>query len=228
MFHRHLREVRAIPQLRHDGVSRLRGLGDGLRRVALHRQQDVPDAILVRHHLLKERGRDEIVDVLVRDGDAPVHQQPLHTLQLQLAAHVLAELPVAHAVTLQRLAELVKGHVVLAGEAVDGLGQGFVVDDDAALLCHLQLQVFDDQPFHQLAHQRIFRRQFRALLPEALQHRVAPLDEFRGQHDILIDDGDDAIQAFDLGLQRHGAEGEPPSQGIEPASDPHTIPPDSP
>ena len=159
----------------------------------------MPDPVLVGDHLLEERRGDEVVEVLVGDGDAAVHEQSLHALQLQFAADVLAELPVAAALPFERLAKLVEGHVALAREVVDGLGERLVVDDDAALVRHLELDVLDDQPLHELAHERVHGRHLGgALGPQALVHPVAPLDEFGSEHDVVVNHGHDPVESFDL------------------------------
>ena len=143
---------------------------------------------------------EQILHVLLADADAPVHHVALQALNEHFTANVLAEGAVAHAVLCQGLLELLDGHLVLLGEGGHRPGERFIVDLHPPAARLLQLDVFQHQPFHQLADQHVVRGCLHVIPGDLLAHHVQAAEQFRSQHHVVIDDGHDAVQLLVLGL----------------------------
>ena len=208
-----LLEVRPGPQVLDDPPGLL-GRRLDRRGVAhvLHGEQDVPHPKLVGKQLLVVGGVEQVVHVLLADGDAPVHHVALQALNQHLPADVLPKRAVAHAVFRQRLLELLQGHVVLLGEAGDGAGQGFVVDLDAAAPRLLDLNVLQHQPLHQLADQDVVGRHLHTFAVDLLAHDLKPAEQLRSQHHVVIHNGDYGVQLLVLGVRRNAGKRREPSR----------------
>ena len=181
-------------------------LGGGLHRAlpgpGLDGEQDVPHPKLIRQQLLVVGRVQQILHVLLADADAPVHHVALQALNEHFSANVLPEGAVAHAVVHEGLLELLDGHLVLLGERGHGPGQRFVIDLHAPASRLLQLNVLQHQPFHQLADQHVVRGRLDVFPGDLLAHHLQAAEQLRGQHHVVIDDGDDAVQLLVLRLRR--------------------------
>ena len=205
VFHRHGREIGALAQLLNDRVRLgLHGLAFVRVGALFHRQQDVADAVLVGNLFGEERRGEQLVDVLLGDVDAAVDHLPLHPIEGQLAAHLVAEGAVGDALAAERADELVDVHAVLRRVVAHGVGERFVVHQHAAHFRFLQLDALDDQAFQNLFQNRVLGRRFAPLRLQALHHRVVAFQHFARQHHVVVDDGDDAVHHLRLRVRGSG------------------------
>ena len=216
VLHRHRREVRALAQLPNDRARLgLRGLAFARVGALFHWQQDVADAVLVGDLLGEERRGEQFVDVLLGDVDAAVDHLPLHPIERQLAAHLVAEGAVGDALAAECADELVDVHAVLRRVVAHGVGERFVVHQHAAHFRFLQLDALDDQALQNLLQNRVLGRRFAPFRLQALHHRVVAFQHFARQHHVVVDDGDDAVDHLRLRVRgtgkrqqrRHGPSG---------------------
>ncbi len=129
-------------------------LADALRARPLgHAHEDVGDVVLgvvgARLRLLEEDVHFRLAHL-----HAVLHlalAQPRHD---HLAADIGAPGVEAHAVGLERAAEIREGHVVGRGDALHRAVDLQVVDADARLARELQLRLVEDQPLEHLALER--------------------------------------------------------------------------
>lgn len=142
------------------------------------------------------------VDLAVGDDELAVHLALAQAHHRHFTADFLAETRVVDAVLFQRLAELLRGHLVVAGNAADGLVELVVVDAQSGIAGKLHLDAIHDDALEQLPLEDILRRQRRALLLQLLERRVETDAQIVEGDDLVTDDGDDAI-----GLDRLGRRG---------------------
>ena len=103
------------------------------------------------------------MNVLLADSNTPVNHCSLQSCDRQFAANFLTELPVAGAISNQRLLKLFHGHVVALSEFGHSPRQSLVINGDAPFLRLLELDVLNDQSLHDLVNQHIARRQLQVI-----------------------------------------------------------------
>ena len=202
-------EVGAAPEVDNDVPRFLRGCRHRcLAGAFLHFEQDVAHPVFIGKQLLVVRGVEQVLHVLLADGDAAVHHVALQALDEHLPADVFPELPGAHAVFDERLPELLHRHLVLLRESEHGPGKGLVVDLHAPARRLLHLDVLQYQPLHELVQQHVTGRRFHALARDLVLYRLQAAQQFGGEYHVFIDDGDDGVEFLVLGCgvaaQRHG------------------------
>ena len=197
MLHRQRREVPAFPQFR-DDLLRLRAQGSDLlvggARIDL--QQNVAETVLVGDHLAKERRPHQLVDVLIGDVDAAVDRAPLHALDGEIPADLLANSTVGLALGSQFGNELLDGHLVLAGEVANRHGQRLVVDLDVPPEGFPELNPLPDEGLQDLIPDHLPRHVALASRLHAPDHRHESFGQLAFEHDIVVDDDGDAIDGF--------------------------------
>ena len=170
------------------------------------------DPVFIGQQLLVVGGIEQVLHILFADGDAAVDHVALQALDEHLPADVLPEFPVAHAVLDQCLLEFLHRHLVLLGESEHRAGEGLVIDLHAAAHGLLHLDVLQDQPLHELVEQHVPGRRVHALARDLVPHRVQAAQQFRGQNDVFVDDGDDGVEFLVLGLGAAAEQGAKPER----------------
>ena len=203
MFDRGCREVRAFAQFGNQTVRLLADLID-LRQGHSRRdlQQDVAEAILVGDRLPEPRRCKQFVDVAFRDDDLTRDDRPLDPVDRHVAANPFAQRPVGVALRGHVGDELLQRHVVPSGEFGDRPGEGFVVHFDAAHLRLLELDALGDELLENLLPQCADQER---VVPLRLVQSGQPLRQailvFTRQHDVVVYDGDDAVESLSRGCR---------------------------
>ena len=141
--------------------------------------------------------RHRRIDLGVAHAHAGLRIALPQALDRDFVAQGIAEIGEIDAVVGEVRAQLVQGHVVLAGDVAEGRVDVLVADPDALLRGLGDLQADQDQAFQHLFAQDVGRRQLAVrLLPVLRQHVAGGAVEFALQHHIVVDHGDDAIDGL--------------------------------
>ena len=202
MGHRHVREVRSGPQLAEHALGPCPRPRDLLgRRAVGNRDQDVPDAksMPVRLGAATLHHGEIVVDIALRDIDLVLDPEFAHIRDHDFVPDLFAKLREVVAVAFQGVPELAQREFVLLREAEQRLVEPLVVDAYGGIARELELEPDQDQPFEHASAQRAGRRGSRAGLTKLLARPFQMGFQLARSDDVVIDDGDDAIE---IGAER--------------------------
>ena len=191
-------------QLREQRPRSFPGFGDFLRRRPFrHRDEDVSEPVLVIAATLFLHRCQVVVDVAGRHRDPIADEALLHPRHEQFVPDLLAKLREVVAVALHDLAKLGGGEVVSRREVVHRAVEFIVFDAQVVLLGELELNAIDDETLEHLAGEHIVGGNRRARLLQPAADHVHANEELALHDDVVVDNGDDAIEIDDL-LGRSG------------------------
>ena len=137
---------------------------------------------------------DHAVDLGVADMDATLRHALAQALHDQLLAYAFAKLLEVLPLLSDGAAQLADFHVVLLGDLRKRLIHFRIGDLDAGRVGARHLQLLQHQAIKQLAFEHIARRQLLRIFRKLRRHTADVAIEFALQHNVLVDDGDDAVQ----------------------------------
>ena len=102
---------------------------------------------------LLAQGLDHLLHLLLGDVDAAADLAAAHLVHQDLAAHLLPVLGIGQPFPFELGTQLIQGHLVVGGDALDGLLQLGVTDLEPLAIRQLQLQALLDQAIQRLLAQ---------------------------------------------------------------------------
>src|SRR5690606_18699331 len=144
-------------------------------------------------------GLQEVVDLLFSNADAAVDHALLQLADGQLSSDLFTQFIQGKVLTLQVSGQLLRRHLVALSDAHDGLIDFFCAGIDVVAFGQLQLDSLENQLFQNLFFQHFFWRQLTVLRLQSLEHRCGTRVKFTLKHQVLIHNGNHAIQDDGLG-----------------------------
>ena len=144
-------------------------------------------------HLAARGACEQRVDLALGHDDLVVHLALAQAGHDDFGPNVFAKLGERDTVALESGPHLLRGELVLFGDACDGAIELGIVDAQPALLCILKLHAIRDHTFEQLPFDDVARRRRSPLLCELLHRELHSLIELARGNCFIVHDGDDAV-----------------------------------
>ena len=161
------------------------------------RDQDVRDPVPVpvRIRSPARHRRQMVVDVALGDVDLVLDLALAYLRDHDLFPDLLAKLRELVAVAFEGVPELAQGELVLLRDPQQRPVEPVVVDAYAGIARELELEPGEDQPFEHLPAQCMGRWRSGAGAAKLLAYPLQPYVQLAPCDDVVIDDGDDAVES---------------------------------
>ena len=154
-----------------------------------------PGGRCARRGILEARLLGEIrIDLALGDFDLLRHFALAQALRRDFVADFIAEGREGDAVGEKPLTELFNREIILPRNLLDRGVHHLVVHADARLTGALQNRAFGNEALEDLRAQKLHRRQLNILAAQVDRHRMHALLKLVLGDDVVVDDGDDAVE----------------------------------
>ena len=141
----------------------------------------------------------QVSDFLRSDVDSTAHVSATYFTHNNFFANLFAVVIIGNALTGNFITQLLNSRAFTGGDVGNGLVELWITYPDPHALCHLQLQVFQDQALNGLSAQGFIRRQALIFGCRVCFYFINQCPNFTFQHHTLINNHRHFVKQLGLG-----------------------------